>query len=380
VDNRGYNRCIGEYGIDKVGHEFIVAPRSSLASLGIRNGVSNGAGNPALSSLLVSCEDKETMLIDDTTIKVSAGDGGKGAVAFNSNLMSLGPVGARGGNGGSVIARGTSDLTALNQFRYKKEFEAEDGGVGRSQFRDGKNGEDLILKFPIGTVIHNLDTKEDFSIDKTGDEILLAKGGRGGYGNFHFRSSTNTSPKESRPGTLGKSFSLRLELKLIADVGFVGLPNAGKSSMLNALTKAESKVGNYPFTTLEPNLGTYYELIIADIPGLIEGSSSGKGLGIKFLRHIERTRIIFHFISAESLGPKKDYSIITKELGAYNEALIKKPEYLLLSKSDLIGAADVKKKLAILKKLRPNAIAVSIHDMESIEKVKKILNKIKSEK
>ena len=229
-------------------------------------------------------------------------------------------------------------------------------------------------------MVHNLTSGTDISVEKIGEPVLLASGGIGGRGNFHFRSSRNTSPVQSQGGRPGEAFELHLELKLIADVGFVGLPNAGKSSMLNALTNAGSKVGNYPFTTLEPNLGTYYELIIADIPGLIEGSSSGKGLGIKFLRHIERTKMLFHFISAESDDPKKDYQLIRKELGAHNKALLKKTEYLFLSKSDILDETDRKKKLAILKKLNANASATSVNDEESMKKMKELLNKIKSAK
>ena len=320
------------------------------------------------------------MLIDDVKIKVRAGDGGKGAVAFNKNLMSLGPVGGSGGRGGGVFAEGTSDLSALNQFRFKKTIEAEDGSDGRGQFRDGNDGKDSFLKVPVGTVIHNLTNKTEIEIVKIGERVILAQGGKGGKGNFQFRSSKNTSPKQFQPGLPGEEFEFRLELKLIADIGFVGLPNVGKSSVLNELTNAKSKVANYPFTTLEPNLGAYYELIIADIPGLIENSSAGKGLGIKFLRHIERTRILFHFISAESDFPKKDYEIIRKELHAYNRALLEKPEYLFLTKSDVLEAGVLKEKLKILKKIDPGAIAVSIYDDESLKKMQKILNKIKAEK
>jgi GTP-binding protein len=176
-------------------------------------------------------------------------------------------------------------------------------------------------------------------IHKIGQRILIAKGGTGGRGNYHFRSSTNTSPREFEEGGKGEKFTIRFELKLIADVGFVGLPNVGKSSLLNELTNAKSRVANYHFTTLEPNLGTYYELILADIPGLIEGSSSGKGLGIKFLRHIERTQIIFHFISAESESPLKDYKTIRKELGTYSKALLLKEEHIFLTKHDLVTPA-----------------------------------------
>lgn len=320
------------------------------------------------------------MLIDDVTITISSGHGGPGKMAFNKNMMTLGPAGGSGGKGGSVYATGVTDMSALNQFRFKKEHAAEDGQEGRGQLRDGHDGEDLILKMPVGTVIHNLTTGEDFEIEKTGERILLAQGGSGGKGNFLFRSSRDTSPRRTQPGIPGHMFELRLELKLIADVGFVGLPNAGKSSMLNMLTKARAKVANYPFTTLEPNLGVYYEIVLADIPGLIEGSSSGKGLGIKFLRHIERTRILFHFVSSESLDLKGDYETIRAELGAYNKELLKKPEYLFLSKCDLLDKKEIKEKLDILKKLNKTAIAVTIEDPESVKKVEKILNKIKEGK
>jgi GTP-binding protein len=320
------------------------------------------------------------MLIDDVTTRIAAGDGGKGAVAFNKNMMSLGPTGAAGGHGGNVIAVGVSDIGALNQFRFKKEFVAENGREGRSQFRDGHDGADLLMKLPIGTVAHNLTTGEDVSIEHVGEKVVLAQGGLGGRGNFYFRSAHNTSPQKFQPGLPGEQFAFRFELKLIADVGFIGLPNAGKSSMLNELTNARTKVANYPFTTLEPNLGVYYELILADIPGLIEGSSTGKGLGMKFLRHIERTCILFHFISAESLDLARDYKIIRGELGAYRQELLKKKEHLFLSKSDLLDKKELKMKLEILKKLNSTAMAVSIADEASVEKIKKILNKIQKGK
>lgn len=320
------------------------------------------------------------MLIDDITIKIKAGDGGRGAVAFNKNMMSLGPVGGTGGNGGSVYFEGVSDLSALSQFRHSKEFETKNGENGRGQFRDGADGKDLALKVPVGTVIHNLETGEIKEIIKTGDKILAAHGGRGGKGNFQFRSATNRSPKQFQEGKEGEVFTVRLELKLIADVGLIGLPNAGKSSLINELTNAKSKVANYPFTTLEPSLGVYYELILADIPGLIEGASTGKGLGIKFLQHIERTKILFHLISTESENLADDYRVIRKELENYSKELANKPEYLFLTKSDTATPGEIKKKITALKKLNKNIMAISIHDAEALEKVKTILNKIKSDK
>lgn len=320
------------------------------------------------------------MLIDDVIIKVKAGGGGRGAVAFDKNKMALGPAGGSGGNGGSVYFEGVSDLSALLQFKHKKELKAQDGENGKPQFNDGKDGENLILKVPVGTVIHNLDTKTKAEIVKIGEQILAAKGGNGGKGNFLFRSPKNTSPKRFQEGLPGEEFTIRLELKLIADIGLIGLPNAGKSSLLNELTKARAKVANYPFTTLEPNLGVYYELILADIPGLIEGASANKGLGIKFLRHIERTKILFHLVSAESENPEKDYKIVRKELANYSQELAEKPEYLFLSKTDLIAPEETKKKLAALKRLNKNVLPISIHNWESLEKIKKLLNKTKTEK
>lgn len=320
------------------------------------------------------------MLIDDVTIRLKAGDGGDGAVNFNKNMMMLGPTGGSGADGGSVFFEGVSDLGALRQFRHKKAFLAENGENGKGQFRDGHTGQDLLLKVPVGTVVHNLTTGKDIEIVKVGEKVLVAKGGHGGKGNFLFRSPRNTSPKQFQKGTPGESFEIRLELKLIADVGFVGFPNAGKSSLLNELTKASAKVANYPFTTLEPNLGVHYDLILADIPGIIEGASLGKGLGIKFLRHIDRTKIIFHFVSAESDTPSKDYKTIRKELGKYNKEMLKKKEFLFLSKSDMLSEKEMKKKLAALKKLNKNVTPISIYDFDSIEKVKKILNKIKEKK
>jgi len=320
------------------------------------------------------------MLIDDVKIKVSAGSGGKGAVAFNKNLMSLGPVGATGGKGGSICVEGISDLSALNRFRFKKEFKAKSGQDGKGQFRDGHDEEDLVLLVPVGTVVHNLDKGLDVEITKIGQKEVIAQGGKGGRGNFHFRSSVNTSPKQFEYGEKGESFELQLELKLIADVGFVGLPNVGKTSLLNELTNAKSKVANYPFTTLEPNLGVYYDLILADIPGLIEGASKGKGLGIKFLRHVERTKVLFHFISADSVNPFLDYETVRRELGTYNKELLDKLEYVFISKKDLASAEVVNEVINKFKKSGKEAVPISVFDWDSVEDVKKILNKLILEK
>ena len=320
------------------------------------------------------------MLIDDVKIRATAGSGGKGAVAFNKNMMSLGPAGGSGGKGGSVCIEGTSDLSALNKFRFKKEFKTENGQDGRSQFRDGNDADDLVLKVPVGTVVHNLETGENIEITKIGQLAVIVRGRAGGKGNFHCRSSTNTTPKEFEYGEPGESLEIRFELKLIADVGFIGLPNVGKSSLLNELTNAKSKVANYPFTTLEPNLGVYYDLILADLPGLIEGASKGKGLGIKFLRHIERTKIIFHFVAADSTDPVSDYKTVRGELGAYNKMLLKKPEYVFLSKKDAVSEAAANKASEKLKKFNKDITQISIFDWDSIELVRKILNDLILEK
>jgi GTP-binding protein len=317
------------------------------------------------------------MLIDEVTIRVKAGDGGRGAVAFDKNKGAIGPTGGRGGDGGNVFLEGVSDLSALNAYRNRKDWEAGNGEHGRGQFRDGHTGKDIVLKVPIGTVVHNLTDKTDKEIIGVGERMMIAEGGHGGKGNFLFRSPRNTSPERFQEGLPGARATLLLELKYIADVGLIGLPNAGKSSMLNEITNARAKVANYPFTTLEPNLGTYGKLIIADIPGLIEGASDGRGLGDRFLRHIERTRMLFHFIPADSPNPEKDYRLIRTELGAHHPDLLKKPERVFLTKSDAVSKDELAKKLRALRVKHRNIIALSIYDPESIERMTRILDEIK---
>lgn len=320
------------------------------------------------------------MLLDDVKIEVIAGAGGSGRVAFNKTKMSLGPTGGNGGKGGDIVLCGVSDISALSRFQGKRVFKAGKGQMGGEQNRDGRDGEDLILNVPVGTVIHFLPDDKTAEITKIGEKAVVAKGGRGGRGNFAFRSSIWTTPKKFEEGEVGQTVKLRLELKLIADVGFVGLPNAGKSSLLNELTNARSRVANYPFTTLEPNLGAYYELILADIPGLIEGASVGKGLGIRFLKHIERTNIFFHLVSADSADPVLDYKTVRKELGAYNKKLLMKKEYVFLSKCDLVSPSEVRKKVEALKELKLSVQAFSVIDDQSLAAVKKILANIIKEK
>jgi GTP-binding protein len=319
------------------------------------------------------------MIIDEVKITVAAGAGGRGAVAFDKNKKALGPTGASGGRGGDIIFEGVADISALRQFQYKKSIVAKRGMDGRSQFKDGMDSENLILKVPVGTVIHGLDLPTEIS--QIGQQVTLVKGGRGGKGNFHFRAPWNTTPKEFELGQPGEKRELLLELKLIADVGLVGLPNAGKSSLLNAVTNANSKVGAYPFTTLEPSLGAYYGLILADIPGLIEGASIGKGLGMKFLRHVERTKAIIHLVSADSEDVAKDYQIIREELIAYRKELGDKSEIVFLSKRDLVSEEEWEKKAKILSKACGQKIkTISVLDDESLEEVHKVLRKLLKEK
>ncbi|TSC85583.1 MAG: GTPase Obg [Parcubacteria group bacterium Gr01-1014_8] len=320
------------------------------------------------------------MLVDDVTIKLSGGNGGPGIVGFNRTKGNTGPTGGNGGPGGDVILEGISDISALLQFRFNKDFKGEDGKQGTTRLRDGTRGEDLILKIPTGTVITNLDTGWTHELTKEGEHVMVAKGGYRGRGNFHFRASTNTTPMEAETGELGESFTFRLELKMIADVGLIGIPNAGKSSLLNELTGAHSKIGNYAFTTLEPHLGAYYGLILADVPGLIEGSSEGRGLGDRFLRHIERTRVLFHLVSAESDDVVRDYKIVRQELQAYNPALTKKEEYVFLTKVDLVDGKDAEAKLRLLKKMNKNALALSVIEDKRMRAVKDILNTFLKEK
>jgi len=326
------------------------------------------------------------MIIDDIKITVKAGNGGDGLATFSKTKMTLGPTGGSGGNGGSIYIEGVSDLSALRQFRFKKEIKAESGQGGRAQLSDGPDGKDLILYVPVGTIasLKQINSAilrgRTVEIKKIGQRELIAKGGRGGKGNYLFRSAVYTSPKKYEEGKPGENFEIRFELKMIADVGFIGLPNVGKSSLLNEITNAKSKVANYPFTTLEPNLGVYFELILADIPGLIEGASEGKGLGTKFLRHIERTKILFHFVSAESKDPVSDYKTVRGELESYSPLLAEKPEHIFISKSDTVSAQEIKGIINEFKKIKIEATPVSIIDEESLTSFKKILNQLISEK
>ncbi|MDO8241090.1 MAG: Obg family GTPase CgtA [Candidatus Moranbacteria bacterium] len=312
------------------------------------------------------------MLTDEVKIKVFAGRGGDGVVAFNKTKMSLGPTGGTGGKGGNVYFQGVSNLSALNKYKNKPKHYAGNGKNGQTDNSDGRTGEDIILTVPIGSVLHNLTTGEDIDVKTVGEPILVATGGFGGRGNFCFRSPVNTSPEEREEGKPGQEFEFMLELRLIADIGLVGLPNIGKSSLLNELTKADVKVANYEFTTLEPNLGALEGIIIADIPGLIEGASLGKGLGIKFLKHIKRTTALVHCISLESENPRRDYDIIRKELGDFDPELLQKKEIILLTKSDLLEKKEIDAKIKEIKKINPVVEVISIHDWDSLQNIRKV--------
>jgi len=313
------------------------------------------------------------MITDEIKIKVEAGKGGNGVVGFDKNKMAIGPTGGKGGIGGNVYFQGVSNLTALNKFKHQKEYFAENGKDGKNDKSTGRDGVDLFLNIPVGSVVKNLQTNQEFEITDVNQKVLAAKGGIGGRGNFYFRSPVNTSPEESEEGKLGETFEYFIELRLIADIGLIGLPNVGKSSLLNELTKADVKVANYEFTTLEPNLGVMGEVIIADIPGLIEGASIGKGLGIKFLKHIRRTKVLFHCISAESEDVEKNYQIIRKELQAFSPELNEKKEIVFLTKVDAVSPEIVAEKKKVLQKINPQVEAISIHDWDSLEKVRKVI-------
>lgn len=320
------------------------------------------------------------MLVDDVMLTVKAGDGGDGRVDFNRTKMSLGPTGGRGGKGGDVLVCGVSDIGALSRFKSVAILSAGDGMKGGVQKREGKGGADLILSVPTGTVIHFPDSGKREEVRKLNEKKILLRGGRGGRGNFFFRSPVNTSPKHAEAGEEGSQMTIRLELKLIADVGLIGLPNAGKSSLLNALTNAKSHVGNYPFTTLEPNLGTYYALILADIPGLIEGASEGKGLGVKFLRHIERTGALFHLVSVENENPVFAYQTVCREMEKHNPKLANKKEYVFLSKCDMVSKEECEKKKHLFEAIGVQAMELSRETREGLVNVKRILSKIQEEK
>lgn len=311
-------------------------------------------------------------LVDELTILARAGKGGDGVVRWLhlKGKEYSGPAGGNGGNGGDVYIRAVRDVLLLSRYRGEKKFEAQNGGDGESYNRDGKGGKDLIIDLPVGSIVRNTATGEVHELVTEGEQKLVLKGGRGGAGNAVFKSSVNTTPMESMPGLPGEEAVLHIELRLIASAGLVGLPNAGKSSLLNALTGAAAKVGAYAFTTLDPNLGALHGYILADIPGLIEGASAGKGLGSKFLRHIARTSLLLHCVSLESETPLEDYRVVRGELERFEGVdLSQKPELIVLTKSDTRDSAYIKQKVKEFKETGREVCAVSVLDDEEVKEL-----------
>lgn len=301
-------------------------------------------------------------LVDELTIGASAGKGGSGVVRWLhlKGKEYSGPAGGNGGSGGDVYLRAVRDINLLARYRGAKKFRAQDGAPGENQSKHGKDGEDLVVDVPVGSVVYNEQTGEVHELLEEGGRKLVLKGGRGGAGNAVFKSSVNRTPTQSFPGAPGESATLRIELRLIADGGLIGLPNAGKTSLLNALTGAGAKVGAYAFTTLDPNLGALYGFVLADIPGLIEGASEGRGLGFKFLRHIARTRLLIHCISLESRDPMADYKTVRAEILSFEGGVLaQKPEILVLTKSD---TADTQR----IEKIRQQFLGAGANQVEAV--------------
>ncbi|MDP2651832.1 MAG: GTPase ObgE [bacterium] len=319
------------------------------------------------------------MFIDEATIYASAGKGGDGVVRWLRTKTNArgGPSGGDGGKGGDVVLLGVRDLSALAHYRYEKKFHAENGEAGQGTLKHGSAGAECILRVPVGTVVRVAGTDEEYELTKEDERIILFRGGNGGKGNARFKSSTNQNPFQLTKGKEGKGGDIELTLKIIADAGLIGLPNAGKSSLLNALTRAKSKVGDYPFTTLEPNLGDFYGQVIADIPGLIEGASSGRGLGIKFLKHVERTGILLHLVSANQDDPLAAYGEVRKEIELFGHGLSKKREVLILSKIDLVSPGECETKMQLLaRETGREVLVVSVKDAGTLKKFSDRLTKL----
>ena len=316
--------------------------------------------------------------LDQVKIYVKAGNGGDGSPSFRREkfIEYGGPDGGDGGSGGSVILKSEQNLNTLIDYRYQQHHKAKRGENGSGQNRTGKGGEDLILKVPLGTQVFEEDNKTlIYDFTKIGEEFIAASGGRGGLGNTRFKSSTNRAPRKYTKGTLGEEFTIWLQLKTIADIGIIGLPNAGKSSLLAAITNANPKIANYQFTTLNPNLGVASyddkEITIADIPGLVEGAHKGTGLGIQFLKHIERCKSLLHMIDVTNDDLKKSYKQIKNELKKYSTKLSKKKELVVLNKVDLIDNNELKK---IIKEFSKNTesevITLSTLEKRSVSQIK----------
>lgn len=314
------------------------------------------------------------MLIDEAYIILCGGKGGAGNVSFFPGLKS-GPSGGDGGQGGNVFVRVNKNLTTLHRYTEKTKYEAGEGENGGGATKTGANGPNLVLEFPVGTELREQSTGKIISIPSNGEMILVCQGGKGGHGNDFYKSSTNRSPRHADKGQPGECRKFKAVMRLIADIGFIGLPNAGKSSLLNELTSASARVAPYPFTTIEPNLGALDDMVLADIPGLIEGASKGRGLGIRFLKHVEKVKLLIHCVACDRdvSVMEKEYATVREELGAYNPELLKKPELLLLTKSDLILPKDRLLKLKAFKKTCGDVFCVSVYDADALEKLKKLL-------
>jgi GTPase len=303
--------------------------------------------------------------VDEARLRVQAGNGGRGSTSFRrEKFVPLGgPDGGDGGVGGSVYLRAVSGINTLADFRIEKTYRAEHGEAGSSNDCFGRGGEDLYVPVPIGTIVRDSETNEDLGdLTRHGDTLLVARGGKGGWGNQKFKSSTNRSPRQFGPGLPGEKRTLELEMKVIADVGLLGLPNAGKSTLIRAVSAARPKVADYPFTTLFPNLGVvdvgqHRSFVMADIPGLIEGAAEGAGLGIRFLKHLQRTRVLLHLVDIAPMDPDadpvRDARAIVTELKKFDEALAAKPRWLVLNKRDLMPDDEAEKRArAIVRSLR----------------------------
>ena len=323
--------------------------------------------------------------LDQVKIYVKAGNGGSGSPSFRREKFVEfgGPDGGDGGKGGSVILISERNLNTLIDYRYQQHFKAERGKDGSGKNKTGKGGEDLYLKVPLGTQVFEEDNKTliyDFKSQK--EEFLVASGGKGGFGNTRFKSSTNRAPKKFTKGGQGEEFWIWLQLKTIADIGIIGLPNAGKSSLLASMTSANPKIANYKFTTINPNLGVASyddkEVTLADIPGLIEGAHTGTGLGIKFLKHIERCKTLLHLIDITEDDLFISYNQVRKELSKYSKDLVKKKEIVVLNKTDLIDEEEKKEKIKKLKnKLKKNIFLMSTMDKKSVSDIKsKLVNNV----
>ncbi len=317
------------------------------------------------------------MFIDELTLHLKAGQGGRGVVRWRHEKGKNygGPSGGNGGKGGNVYALTVRDIGILSQYRNIKLLEAGRGNDGAKNLKQGATGKDIEIRLPVGSRLTNLVTGYSVELLKDMEKVLLLGGGRGGMGNAHFKSSTNITPRKATLGELGDEADFHIELLLIVDFGIIGLPSSGKSSLLNSLTNADSRVGAFPFTTVEPVLGTFYKLIIADIPGLIEGAAKGKGLGHKFLRHISRAGTLIHCVSAEEPDPLKAFQVVRNELKLYNKEMMKKQEILILTKADVLTNVELHKKLNLLKKVSRHVFAYSILDDNLIRDFRNYLTK-----